>query len=78
MVAVLAITLVAHTATIALNPSVASAATADAIVYVLVNGNSSRAVEVAGLSAADGAVVVQESDWDGSDQQWQLVRIAPR
>jgi hypothetical protein len=32
-------------------------------------------VEVQGASTADGGGVVQYSDWNGSNQQWQLVRV---
>ncbi|MEU4746944.1 non-reducing end alpha-L-arabinofuranosidase family hydrolase, partial [Actinosynnema sp. NPDC023658] len=41
----------------------------------LINRNSNKAVEVQGASTADGGNVVQYSDWGGSNQQWQLVRV---
>ncbi|MFL6110727.1 MAG: non-reducing end alpha-L-arabinofuranosidase family hydrolase, partial [Catenulispora sp.] len=41
----------------------------------LVNRNSGKVAEVAGLSTADGATIQQWSDWNGSNQQWQLVRV---
>jgi hypothetical protein len=40
----------------------------------LINRNSGKAVEVQNAATNDGATVVQYSDWDGSNQQWQLVR----
>jgi aryl-phospho-beta-D-glucosidase BglC (GH1 family) len=42
----------------------------------LINRNSGKAVEVEGLSTADGARVRQWSDWGGANQQWQLVRLS--
>ena len=44
----------------------------------LINRNSNKAVEVQSASTADGANVVQYSDWGGSNQQWQLVRVGRR
>ncbi|MFE5375139.1 RICIN domain-containing protein, partial [Streptomyces mirabilis] len=32
-------------------------------------------VEVDNASTADGAKVVQYTDWGGANQQWQLVRV---
>jgi lysophospholipase L1-like esterase len=43
--------------------------------YALVNRNSGKAVEVQGASTADGGNIVQYADWNGSNQQWQLVRV---
>jgi hypothetical protein len=68
------ITLLAATAAIALNTNVASAATVDTSAwYVLVNHNSGKALDVANVSTADGAVVQQWSRHDGANQQWQFV-----
>jgi hypothetical protein len=41
----------------------------------LIARNSGKAVEVQGASTADGGNVVQYSDWNGTNQQWQLVKI---
>ena len=41
----------------------------------LVSRHSGKAVEVQNASTADGANVVQYSDWGGTNQQWQLVRV---
>ena len=41
----------------------------------LINRNSNKAVEVQGASTADGGNIVQYDDWDGTNQQWQLVRV---
>lgn len=41
--------------------------------YETVNRNSGKALDVCTLSTADGAAVVHYSDWDGANQQWQLV-----
>ncbi|MFB9609129.1 non-reducing end alpha-L-arabinofuranosidase family hydrolase [Kutzneria kofuensis] len=61
-------------AVVAVNPSVASAATVDTSAwYVLVNRNSGKAMDVAGASTADGAAVQQWSRHDGTNQQWQFV-----
>jgi hypothetical protein len=70
---VLATVLVAGAA-VALTPSAASAATVDTNAwYVLVNRNSGKAMDVAGASTANGAVVQQWSRHDGANQQWQFV-----
>lgn len=42
----------------------------------LINRNSGKAVEVQNASTADGAKVVQFTDWGGANQQWQLVRAS--
>ncbi|MFJ4979255.1 RICIN domain-containing protein [Streptomyces coeruleorubidus] len=55
----------------------AQAATVDTNAWnVLVNRGSGKAVEVQNASTADGAKVVQYTDWGGANQQWQLVRAA--
>ena len=41
----------------------------------LINRNSGKALEVQGASTADGANIVQYADWNGTNQQWQLVRV---
>ena len=41
----------------------------------VINRNSGKAVEVQGASTADGANIVQYTDWGGNNQQWQLIRI---
>src|SRR5205823_5200867 len=57
-------------------PTPASAATVDTTAwYVLLNHNSGKALDVNGASTADGANVQQWSDWNGSNQQWQLVQV---
>jgi hypothetical protein len=67
-------TLLAATAAVALDTSAASAATVDTNAsYVLVNRTSGKALDVAGASTADGAVVQQWSRHDGANQQWQFV-----
>ena len=43
--------------------------------YVLVNRNSGKAIEVQGASTVDGGNVVQYSDWNGTNQQWQLAKV---
>ncbi len=59
---------------VALNTSAASAATVDTSAwYVLVNRNSGKALDVSGVSTADGAVLHQWSRHDGANQQWQFV-----
>jgi glycosyl hydrolase family 62/ricin-type beta-trefoil lectin protein len=73
LVTLLAFVLVA-TAAVALNASAASAATVDTSAwYVLVNRNSGKAMDVAGTSTADGAVIQQWARHDGANQQWQFV-----
>ena len=71
--AVLAAVVVAAVA-VAFNPGAALAATVDTNAwYVLINRNSGKAMDVAGASTADGAVVHQWSRHDGANQQWQFV-----
>ncbi|SDZ46309.1 Ricin-type beta-trefoil lectin domain-like, partial [Micromonospora pattaloongensis] len=41
----------------------------------LVSRHSGKVVEVQGASTADGANIVQYADWNGANQQWQLVRV---
>ena len=41
----------------------------------LIARNSGKAVEVQGASTADGGNIVQYADWNGANQQWQLVRV---
>ncbi|ONI89720.1 alpha-L-arabinofuranosidase [Saccharothrix sp. ALI-22-I] len=58
--------------TVATTP--ASAATVDTTAwYVLVNRNSGKALDVAGVSSADGAAVTQWARHDGTNQQFQFV-----
>jgi hypothetical protein len=67
-------TVLAAGSAVALNPSAASAATVDTSAwYVLVNRNSGKALDVSGVSTADGAVVHQWARHDGANQQWQFV-----
>jgi hypothetical protein len=67
-------TVLAAGVTVALDTSVASAASVDTSAwYVLVNRNSGKAMDVSAASTADGAVVQQWSRHDGANQQWQFV-----
>ncbi|RSM67974.1 alpha-L-arabinofuranosidase [Kibdelosporangium aridum] len=67
-------TALAATGAVTLNTGVATAATVDTSAwYVLVNRNSGKALDVSGVSTADGAVVHQWSRHDGANQQWQFV-----
>ncbi|CAM3847102.1 non-reducing end alpha-L-arabinofuranosidase family hydrolase [Kibdelosporangium persicum] len=67
-------TALAAAAAVALNTGVASAATVDTSAwYVLINRNSGKALDVSGVSTADGAVIHQWSRHDGANQQWQFV-----
>jgi hypothetical protein len=43
--------------------------------YRFINRDSGKAIEVPGASTSDGANVVQYSDWNGANQQWQLVLV---
>ncbi|MFI6025478.1 non-reducing end alpha-L-arabinofuranosidase family hydrolase [Amycolatopsis magusensis] len=66
-------TVLAATAVVAFDTGVASAATVDTTAwYVLVNRNSGKALDVSGVSTADGAVVHQWARHDGANQQWQF------
>ncbi|MER6115750.1 RICIN domain-containing protein [Streptomyces sp. NPDC001743] len=59
---------------VAVNPSPAEAATVDTQAwYVLVNRNSGKALDVSGVSTADGARINQWTRHDGTNQQWQFV-----
>ena len=52
----------------------ASAATVDTSAwYVIINRNSGKALDVSGVSTADGARIHQWSRHDGNNQQWQFV-----
>jgi hypothetical protein len=74
MLITLLATVLAASGAVALNTSAASAATVDTSAwYVLINRNSGKAMDVAGTSTADGAVVQQWSRHDGANQQWQFV-----
>ncbi|CAM5302927.1 hypothetical protein SGLAM104S_05438 [Streptomyces glaucescens] len=42
----------------------------------LLNRTSGKAVEVQGASTADGANVVQYTDWGGANQQWQMIKLS--
>ncbi|MHA4816874.1 RICIN domain-containing protein [Streptomyces aculeolatus] len=56
------------------NPAPAEAATVDTNAwYVLVNRHSGKALDVSGVSTADGARVSQWTRHDGANQQWQFV-----
>ncbi|MTK04833.1 RICIN domain-containing protein, partial [Micromonospora sp. CP22] len=41
----------------------------------LVSRHSGKVVEVQGAATSDGANIVQYADWNGANQQWQLVRV---
>jgi hypothetical protein len=59
---------------VALATSAASAATVDTSAwYVIVNRNSGKALDVSGVSTADGARIHQWTRHDGNNQQWQFV-----
>ncbi|MFD9334674.1 RICIN domain-containing protein [Streptomyces sp. NPDC060028] len=59
---------------VAVKPTPAEAATVDTNAwYVLVNRNSGKALDVYGVSTADGARVTQWTRSDGANQQWQFV-----
>ncbi|MBN6038431.1 non-reducing end alpha-L-arabinofuranosidase family hydrolase [Amycolatopsis sp. 195334CR] len=61
-------------ALVALDTGPASAATVDTSAwYVLVNRNSGKALDVSGVSTADGAAIHQWARHDGANQQWQFV-----
>ncbi|WP_372448402.1 non-reducing end alpha-L-arabinofuranosidase family hydrolase [Kibdelosporangium banguiense] len=64
----------AVSAAVTLNIGVASAATVDTSAwYVLINRNSGKALDVSGVSTADGAGIIQWARHDGANQQWQFV-----
>ncbi|MFD9302493.1 RICIN domain-containing protein [Streptomyces sp. NPDC060048] len=59
---------------VAVKPAPAEAATVDSNAwYVLVNRNSGKALDVYGVSTADGARISQWTRNDGTNQQWQFV-----
>jgi hypothetical protein len=67
-------TVLTAAAVVAIDTTAASAATVDTNAwYVLVNRNSGKAMDVAGASTANGAVIHQWSRHDGANQQWQFV-----
>ena len=73
-VAVVVVTALVGAGVAVLNMSAASAATVDTGAwYVLVNRNSGKAVDVCGVSTADGACVQQYSRSGGNNQQFQFV-----
>ena len=41
----------------------------------LIARHSGKAVEVQGASTGDGGNIVQYTDWNGANQQWQLVKV---
>jgi hypothetical protein len=58
---------------VAVAPTGASAATVDpAAWYELVNRNSGKALDVCGVSTADGACIQQWARSGGANQQWQF------
>lgn len=60
--------------TLAASTTTASAATVDPNTwYELVNRNSGKALDVCGVSTADGACIQQYARWGGENQQWQFV-----
>ena len=72
LAAALGIAVVAGTL-MALNVGTASAATVDTTAwYVLVNRNSSKALDVYNLSTADGGRITQWTRNSGNNQQWRL------
>ncbi|WP_282703820.1 RICIN domain-containing protein [Streptomyces sp. CC219B] len=54
-------------------PPVATATVDTNAWYVLVNRNSGKALDVSGVSTADGARISQWTRHDGANQQWQFV-----
>ncbi|HTJ39862.1 MAG TPA: non-reducing end alpha-L-arabinofuranosidase family hydrolase [Dactylosporangium sp.] len=72
--AALAATVVAAGLVVAINATTASAATVDTSAwYTLVNRNSGKALDVCGVSTADGACIQQYTRSGGQNQQWQFV-----
>ncbi|MET7392900.1 non-reducing end alpha-L-arabinofuranosidase family hydrolase [Dactylosporangium sp. NPDC005572] len=70
----LAATAVAAGVVVAINVTTASAATVDTSAwYELVNRNSGKALDVCGVSTADGACIQQYTRSGGQNQQWQFV-----
>ncbi|HET6710969.1 non-reducing end alpha-L-arabinofuranosidase family hydrolase [Amycolatopsis sp.] len=67
-------TVLAAGAAVVADSGAASAASVDTSAwYLLVNRNSGKAMDVSGVSTADGAAVHQWSRHDGANQQWQFV-----
>jgi Glycosyl hydrolase family 62/Ricin-type beta-trefoil lectin domain-like len=72
--AAIAATAVVAGFTVAIGITGASAATVDVTAwYELVNRNSGKALDVCGVSTADGACVQQYTRSGGQNQQWQFV-----
>ncbi|WP_238006288.1 non-reducing end alpha-L-arabinofuranosidase family hydrolase [Dactylosporangium sp. AC04546] len=72
--AALAATVVAAGVVVAINVTTAAAATVDTSAwYELVNRNSGKALDVCGVSTADGACIQQYTRSGGQNQQWQFV-----
>src|SRR6476469_6726047 len=66
-------TVLAASAAVALDTSAASAATVDTSAwYVLVNRNTGKVLDIGNRSTADGAVVQQWTDLNGTNQQFRL------
>ncbi|ROT29381.1 family 43 glycosylhydrolase [Micromonospora sp. HM5-17] len=74
LAAVLATLLVGAGVTVAA-PSVSAAVVDTSAWYVLVNRNSGKAIDVLDHSTADGATLIQYTDLNGANQQWQLIPI---
>jgi hypothetical protein len=60
----------------AVNPTPQAATVNTNAWYVLVNRNSGKALDVSGVSTADGGNVVQYTDWGGANQQWQMIKLS--
>ncbi|GAA4261019.1 hypothetical protein GCM10022255_091980 [Dactylosporangium darangshiense] len=68
------VTAIAAGVVVAINATAASAATVDTSAwYELVNRNSGKALDVCGVSTADGACIQQYTRSGGQNQQWQFV-----
>ena len=62
------------TATLTVAPTTAAAATVDTTAwYELINRNSGKALDVCGVSTADGACIQQWARSGGTNQQWQFI-----
>jgi endo-1,4-beta-xylanase len=73
LVAVAAVAMVAGSV-VAVSTTGASAATVDVTAwYEIVNRNSGKALDVCGVSTADGACIQQYTRSGGQNQQWQFV-----
>jgi len=74
VIAAIAAIALAAAGAVAVNTSTASAATVDTTAwYELVNRNSGKALDVCGVSTADGACIQQYTRSGGQNQQWQFV-----